>query len=97
MLDEPLAALDGMLKNRLRAELLEIQARYDIPMILITHDPDDLAACADVVVSLEAGRVIDLAAVKQSAPPPSAPVAPSSVNDLERRNADLIRHGRVIG
>ncbi|HYT97563.1 MAG TPA: ATP-binding cassette domain-containing protein [Casimicrobiaceae bacterium] len=99
MLDEPLAALDGMLKNRLRAELLEIQARYDIPMILITHDPDDLAACADVVVSLEAGRVVGLAPVNRSTPPSPTRVAPSAINSLDSsgRNADLIRRGRVIG
>ncbi|HEY3178562.1 MAG TPA: ATP-binding cassette domain-containing protein [Casimicrobiaceae bacterium] len=62
MLDEPFAALDGMLKNRLRAELLAIQDHYDIPMILITHDPDDLTACADVVVSLDGGHVVAVAA-----------------------------------
>jgi len=62
MLDEPFAALDGMLRNRLRAELLKIQREHGVPMILITHDPDDLAAFADVVVSLEDGRVVDCAA-----------------------------------
>ena len=67
MLDEPFAALDGMLKNRLRRELLDIQARHAVPMILITHDPDDLAACADAVISLDAGRVVDCAAPHSSA------------------------------
>jgi len=61
MLDEPFAALDGMLKNRLRAELLGKQREHAVPMILITHDPDDLAACADVVVTLADGRVVDFA------------------------------------
>jgi molybdate transport system ATP-binding protein len=61
MLDEPFAALDGMLRNRLRAELLAKQNEHAVPMILITHDPDDLAACADVVVTLVDGRVVDFA------------------------------------
>ena len=60
MLDEPFAALDGMLKNRLRAELLKKQREHGVPMVLITHDPDDLAACADTIVTLVDGRVIDL-------------------------------------
>ena len=59
MLDEPFAALDGMLKNRLRAELLKKQREHGVPMVLITHDPDDLAACADTIVTLVDGRVID--------------------------------------
>ncbi|HEY2819280.1 MAG TPA: ATP-binding cassette domain-containing protein [Casimicrobiaceae bacterium] len=59
MLDEPFAALDGMLKNRLRAELLKKQREHGVPMVTITHDPDDLAACADTVVTLADGRVTD--------------------------------------
>jgi molybdate transport system ATP-binding protein len=61
LLDEPFAALDGMLRRRLRGELLAIQARHGVPMVLITHDPDDLAACAEAVVTIEAGRVVDVA------------------------------------
>jgi molybdate transport system ATP-binding protein len=89
MLDEPFAALDGMLKNRLRAELLAIQAHYDIPMLLITHDPDDLAACADVVVSLDGGRVVALTAVSRPAPLSPAPVASPAVNSLVSHGAML--------
>ena len=89
MLDEPFAALDGMLRNRLRAELLAIQAHYDIPMILITHDPDDLAACADVVVSLDGGRVIDVATGNRPAPPSPVLVPPPAVNSLVSNGAML--------
>ena len=87
MLDEPFAALDGMLKNRLRAELLSIQAHYDIPMILITHDPDDLAACADMVASLEAGRIVALAAGNRPLSASPVPVAPPAVNSLVSNGA----------
>ena len=89
MLDEPFAALDGMLKNRLRAELLAIHARYDIPMILITHDPDDLAACADIVVSLDGGRVVDVGIGNRPAPLSPAPVAPAAANSLVPHGAML--------
>src|SRR5207248_7370073 len=89
MLDEPFAALDGMLKNRLRAELLAIQAHYDIPMILITHDPDDLAACADVVVSLDGGHVVGLAAGDRRTPPSSVPIAPPAAHSPVTHRAML--------
>jgi len=29
---------------------------------VITHDPDDLAACADTVIGVEAGRVVGVGA-----------------------------------
>jgi ABC-type sugar transport system ATPase subunit len=36
---------------------------HGVPMVLITHDPDDLAACADTVVTLADGRVVELSRV----------------------------------
>ena len=56
LLDEPFAALDEPLRNRLRAELAELQARVALPMLLITHDPADVDAFADDVVHIEGGR-----------------------------------------
>jgi molybdate transport system ATP-binding protein len=57
LLDEPFAALDGMLRERLRDDLLALQAERGIPWIIITHDPDDVARCAEVVVPLNHGHV----------------------------------------
>jgi len=57
LLDEPFAALDAVLRLRLRADLMDVQRRFAIPMVLITHDPDDLVQCAESVVTLKDGRV----------------------------------------
>lgn len=65
LLDEPFAALDRPLRVRLRAELAELQQRLQIPMLLITHDEDDLRDLADVVLQVEAGAVVS--------PPSTAP------------------------
>ena len=54
-------------------ELLGKQREHAVPMILITHDPDDLAACADVVVTLADGRVVDCAMGASEMPPPASP------------------------
>jgi molybdate transport system ATP-binding protein len=59
LLDEPFSALDSDLRLRLRAELLDVQHRLGIPLVLITHDPDDLAQCAESVVVLHQGGVVD--------------------------------------
>lgn len=57
LLDEPFSALDMALRQRMRQELAELQSRLDIPMVLITHDPDDVAMFGDQVVSLREGLV----------------------------------------
>ncbi|QBB71924.1 ATP-binding cassette domain-containing protein [Pseudolysobacter antarcticus] len=58
LLDEPFAALDAPLRARMRVELAALRARFDIPMIVITHDPDDIAALGGQVIQLDAGKVV---------------------------------------
>lgn len=57
LLDEPFAALDKHLRLSLRQELKELQAELRLPLLLITHDDDDIACLAEDVVYLEAGSV----------------------------------------
>ena len=57
LLDEPFSALDALLRVKMRQELLKIKERCTIPVILITHDPEDVAALAETVVVYEPGRV----------------------------------------
>ncbi|MFZ2089607.1 MAG: hypothetical protein WAU47_13630, partial [Desulfobaccales bacterium] len=57
LLDEPFAALDGFLRAAMRRVLLEVQARFRIPVVLITHDPEDVNTLAQTVVVYDMGRV----------------------------------------
>jgi molybdate transport system ATP-binding protein len=57
LLDEPFSALDTMLRVKLREELLRIKARFNVPVIMITHDPEDIRVFAETLVTYEAGRV----------------------------------------
>nr|WP_315397916.1 ATP-binding cassette domain-containing protein [uncultured Duganella sp.] len=63
LLDEPFAALDLGLRRRMRAELDGLQRKLAIPMILITHDPEDAEAFGDHVLRMEHGRIADAEAV----------------------------------
>jgi molybdate transport system ATP-binding protein len=55
LLDEPFAALDRTLRAHLRVELAALQAQLGIPLILITHDEEDIACLADAVIHIEDG------------------------------------------
>ncbi|XLZ72208.1 ATP-binding cassette domain-containing protein [Massilia sp. SR12] len=57
LLDEPFAALDPALRVRMRSELDALQRRLDIPMLLITHDPEDAATFGGHVLTMADGRV----------------------------------------
>ncbi|MDR2853041.1 MAG: ATP-binding cassette domain-containing protein [Burkholderiaceae bacterium] len=58
LLDEPLSALDTDLRTRLRDELAQLLDRVQMPALLVTHDPQDVAVLAQTVVRLDAGRVV---------------------------------------
>ncbi|MGO8762851.1 MAG: sulfate/molybdate ABC transporter ATP-binding protein [Desulfobaccales bacterium] len=57
LLDEPFSALDALLRAKMRRELLKVQERFKVPVILITHDPEDVAALAQTVVVYDIGRI----------------------------------------
>jgi len=59
LLDEPFAALDAPLRGRLRDDLLGLQRRRGIPLVVITHDPEDVAALGGRVIHLDNGRVVE--------------------------------------
>ena len=58
LLDEPFAAMDRPLRQRLRSELLQLQADLSLPMVLITHDEEDVQAFAQEVIQVDKGRVV---------------------------------------
>lgn len=57
LLDEPFAALNPMLRDALRQELAQVRARWNIPIVMITHDVDDVLALADVAFVYEHGQI----------------------------------------
>ena len=58
LLDEPFAALDPVLRARMRDELKALQQRLQVPMILITHDPQDAEVFGDHVLDMREGRIV---------------------------------------
>ncbi len=57
LLDEPFAALDHPLRTRMRRNLREVQERFRVSLVLITHDPADVESLADTLVLLDDGEV----------------------------------------
>lgn len=58
LLDEPFAALDARLRVRMREELLALQQRLDLNLLMITHDPADVEALGEHVLDIRDGRII---------------------------------------
>jgi ABC-type Fe3+/spermidine/putrescine transport system ATPase subunit len=58
LLDEPFAALDYTLRQRLRDELRQLQRRLGLTMIFVTHQQEEALELADRLAVMESGRII---------------------------------------
>ena len=59
LLDEPFSALDPELRERMRSELDELLQRIDIPVLMITHDPEDLDWFGEEALYLRDGMITE--------------------------------------
>jgi iron(III) transport system ATP-binding protein len=57
LLDEPLSNLDAKLRERMRAELKQLQRRTGITFIYVTHDQAEALALSDQVAVINDGRL----------------------------------------
>ncbi|GAA0543618.1 ABC transporter ATP-binding protein [Halorubrum ejinorense] len=55
LLDEPMSALDARLRERLRAQVKEIQSELGITTIYVTHDQEEALAVSDRVAVMNGG------------------------------------------
>ena len=58
LMDEPLASLDAARKHEILPYLERLQDELDIPVVYVSHAPDEVARLADHLVLMEAGRVV---------------------------------------
>jgi molybdate transport system ATP-binding protein len=58
LLDEPLASLDVQRKLEILPYLERLHDELSIPMLYVSHSPDEVARLADHLIVLDAGRVI---------------------------------------
>jgi molybdate transport system ATP-binding protein len=63
LLDEPFAAVDRRLRSRLHDELEAVRRSVRIPVLLVTHDFQDVVRLATHVLMLEGGRAVASGAV----------------------------------
>jgi molybdate transport system ATP-binding protein len=58
LLDEPFSALDAALRRELAADVRDILRELAVPVILVTHHPDEARKPGDRLVVLDRGRIV---------------------------------------
>jgi molybdate transport system ATP-binding protein len=57
LLDEPLASLDADLKSKIIPYLRRVREEFPLPILYVTHGPDEVLALCDEVLELRRGQV----------------------------------------
>lgn len=57
LLDEPLSNLDALLRERMRAELTQLQRKIRVTSVYVTHDRAEALSMSDFVAVMNAGRI----------------------------------------
>ena len=60
LLDEPLAALDRKLRDRMQIELQRLQHEVGITFLVVTHDQEEALGMADRIAVMDHGRSVQL-------------------------------------
>jgi len=65
LLDEPLSALDPIMRTKLQNELLALHKEFQTTTIMVSHDPSEIYHLASRVIVLDNGKVINDGAPKE--------------------------------
>jgi putative spermidine/putrescine transport system ATP-binding protein len=94
LLDEPLSALDVVVRTRLRDEIRRVQQSVGTTTIYVTHDQSEALAIADRVAVMNRGQIEQLGPPREIYGEPATEFSASFVGN---RNAVEVpvRHGRA--
>ncbi|SRR5581483_5066273 len=90
LLDEPLAALDVGLKEKILPYLARVRDEFAIPMIYVTHNVTEVLALADWVLLLRAGRLV------AQGPPQAALTSARAVRDAPEEQLENVFAATLI-
>lgn len=57
LLDEPLSALDGVIKESIKSKIKEIAREFSLTTIIVTHDPEEALTLSDKVLIINGGEI----------------------------------------
>ena len=62
LLDEPLSALDGLIKESIKDRIKTIARQLELTTLIVTHDPEEALTLSDKVLIINEGRLAQFAA-----------------------------------
>ena len=57
LMDEPLSALDGVIKESIKESIVNIAKKFNLTTIIVTHDPEEALTISDKVLIINNGNI----------------------------------------
>ena len=95
LLDEPLSALDAIVRVHLRQEIRSLQRQLGVTTIMVTHDQEEALSVADRIVVMNHGAIEQVGSPLQVYREPATPFVADFVGRINVLPAVLEAGGRV--
>jgi iron(III) transport system ATP-binding protein len=103
LLDEPLSALDAIVRLHLRQEIRALQQRLGVTTIMVTHDQEEALSVSDRIVVMSQGRIEQIGTPEEIYGAPATPFVASFVGRSAHFSAkihtpagQITSHGLVL-
>jgi iron(III) transport system ATP-binding protein len=95
LLDEPLSALDAIVRVKLRQEIRSLQRQLGVTTIMVTHDQEEAFAVADRIVVMNQGAIEQVSNALQVYRDPASLFVADFVGRINVLGATALDAGRV--
>ncbi|CAN7654624.1 ABC transporter ATP-binding protein [Neorhizobium sp. LjRoot104] len=96
LLDEPLSNLDAKLRDEMRDEIREIQARTGVTAIFVTHDQDEALSMADRLAVMSNGKLEQIGTPREIFDRPQTDFVASFIGAGNFYTAKVVEPGLAI-
>ncbi|UWQ95309.1 ABC transporter ATP-binding protein [Rhodobacteraceae bacterium M385] len=91
LFDEPLSNVDAKLRRKVRAEIRDLQQRFGLTAVYVTHDQEEALAVSDRIVVMKMGQIAQIGTPAELYEKPASAFVADFIGD-----ANLIE-GRIDG
>ena len=90
LLDEPLSALDGVIKESIKSKIKEIAREFSLTTIIVTHDPEEALTLSDKVLIINDGEIAQYGTPKEIIQQPADDFVENFIlNQLEIKRTNI--------
>ena len=90
LLDEPLSALDGVIKESIKSKIKEIAREFSLTTIIVTHDPEEALNLSDKVLIINDGEIAQYGTPKEIIQQPADDFVENFIlNQLEIKRTNI--------